>query len=191
MKTATAADEATYVVRIDVNGEPFMRQYAEGATPDEALVAAQEHCTGSEVAAEAVALQPLLDGIIAKREAGGSFTVAFKHEGEGDDFVPLGPVWITDNDAAICERLAGKYPDADRVTAETLPDGERIFNVWASADADDPWLVFTRERAQEETGGARTIPFGSDPVDVTPLPWMSKADAKRLADYLGVELGEA
>lgn len=158
MPNATQTDTQTYVVRIDLDGKPYMRSFAEATSPEEAVAQTQERLDRDregEVAAEAVPFQPILDAIIERREQGTKFALSFKHEYEDDDtFVPLGPVWITDMDAMRAEAEA------------------------QGAVRDDGAIVISR-------------PFGVVPDYETPLPWMEKGEAARLAKYLGVPFGEA
>lgn len=153
MTTTTKTDEQQYIVRIDLDGKPFMRQYANAASEAEALAATQEHCDGDEVAAEAVLLQPILDAIIERVGQGVKYAVSFKHEDEDEEDRAFGPVWITDMDA---------------LRAEAEKQG---------AVREDGTVVLA-------------VPFGHVPDYETPLPWMAKPDARRLAKYLGVTFGE-
>lgn len=151
---ATQQKEETFIVTINYGDSPFLRRFVEATSETAALALAQESCDEGESPAKAEALQPILETIIEKREAGANFSVGFKHEDEGDDYVPVGPVFITDLDAM-------------RAEAE-------------------------RQGAIREDGSiVLAVPFGTTPAYETPLPWMSKADAARLADYVGIPLSES
>lgn len=150
MTTKTKTD--TYVVRIDLDGRPFMRQYAEATSEADALTATQDHLTGDEVAAEAVLLQPLLDGIIARRAQGAKYSLSFKSEDEDEEDRPFGPVVVTDMDAlrAEAEKQGAIREDGAIVLGVpfgTIPDYETRL----------PWMAKHEARRLAKYLG---VPFG-------------------------------
>jgi hypothetical protein len=148
------ASAETFLVRIDLDGSPFMRTFVEAESDEQALALAQANLDADpesrdEVAAHADALQPILDRVIERVAEGANYSLSFKHESG-----TVGPVVITDQDAARAE--------AERQNA-VREDGSVVLRV----------------------------PFGTTPDYTTPLPWMKRSEARRLAKYLGVPYGES
>lgn len=78
-------------------------------------------------------------------------------------------------------------PILDRY-AEKIAAGGRVGISWKDEGSEGPVWLCDLDAAPERA--AR--PFGADDADYeTTLPWMPRADAKRLAEYLGLTLGES
>lgn len=80
-------------------------------------------------------------------------------------------------------------PILDRVTVG-LAAGRAYGISWKSESGNLGPVTITDVDAAPADGVAVGIPFGSDPDWLICLPWMKRAEARRLAKYLGLTLEE-
>jgi hypothetical protein len=78
-------------------------------------------------------------------------------------------------------------PILDRVRA-SIVEGGRWSIDWKHEGSAGPVTLTDLDAAPS---GVTMIPFGSDPDWSISLPWSSRSEAKRLAKYLGLTLGDS
>lgn len=77
--------------------------------------------------------------------------------------------------------------------AAKIAEGHRVAISWKHEGSEGPvWLTDLDDPTAPTPGVASFRPFGADDeAYVTSLPWMRRAEAKRLAKYLGLPLEES
>lgn len=114
---------------------------------------------------------------------------------------PFLRVYVEGQDDAEALAAANLIADADEVVRRVVPlqpilDDVRArpgdFDIsWKHEGREGPVHLTDRTKLPEQAEGERSVqfvPFGSQPEWDIPLPWSTRAEAKRLASYLGLSL---
>lgn len=100
---------------------------------------------------------------------------------------------LIEDGEAVRDRVVALQSILDEVKAG-IADGRRYgIDFKYESGPEGPVWITDLDAMDEASAGARVVatPFGVEPSWSTALPWMRRSAAKRLANYLGLPLGES